>query len=46
VSAPATRAGRGGPEGKWCTGDLAGSHITNRYHSETNGRRKVTVSPQ
>jgi hypothetical protein len=45
VSAPWTRAESGGPEGRWCTGDLTGSLITNRYRSETIGTRKVTVSP-
>ncbi|GAA3154662.1 hypothetical protein GCM10010531_02140 [Blastococcus jejuensis] len=45
VSAPWTRAESGGPEGRWCTGDLTGLRITNRYRDETIGTRKVTVSP-
>jgi hypothetical protein len=46
VRAPETRAESGGLAGRWCTGDLTRSLITNRYRGETIGARKVTVSPQ
>jgi hypothetical protein len=45
VSAPATRADSEGLVGRWCTRHLPGRRITVRYRLETNGARKVTVSP-
>jgi hypothetical protein len=45
-TAPRIRAESGGPAGAWCTGFLTGRRITIRYPEETNGARKVTVSPR
>jgi hypothetical protein len=45
VNAPATRADSEGLVGRWCTRHLPGRRITVCYRLETNGARKVTVSP-